>query len=86
MSNKQSKSCSENRSITAVGIIVPVAWDNEGNPIQVALSGNDEHEYVIDTRSKKGREAAGLLKEHVQIEGILTDNGSIIVKRYKWMD
>lgn len=86
MQPKEPKSYPKNKLITAVGIILPVAWNVQGNPIRVALSTNDEQEYVIDRRSRKGREVAKLLREQVQIEGVLNDKGSIIVKHYKHID
>ncbi len=86
MQNKEPKSYPENRSITAVGIVIPVMWDIQGNPIRVALSTTDEQEYVIDRRSRKGREVATLLREQVQIEGFLNEKGSIIIKQYTRVD
>ena len=86
MRTKELKSSPKNRFITAIGIIVPVEWDIQGNPIRAALSTNDEHEFLIDRRSGKGREMSMLLREQVQVEGILNDNGSIIVKHYKCID
>lgn len=86
MRRKKPKLYPKNRSITVIGIIVPVEWDAEGIPTRVALSTDDEHEYVIDRRSKKGNEMAKLLREQVQVEGILNDKGSIIVKRYACID
>lgn len=86
MRTKEPKSYPKNRSITVIGIIVPVEWDTEGNPTRMALSTDDEHEYVIDRRSKKGNEMAKLLREQVQVEGILNEKGSIIVKRYACID
>ena len=77
---------SEAKTVSATGIIVPVEWDTDGNPIRVAISTNDEHEYVIDRRSKKGNEMLKLLRKQVQVEGILNDKGSIIVKRYACID
>ena len=80
------KSYPNNKSITAIGIIIPVEWDIQGNPVRVALSTNDEHEYVIDRRSRKGREIAKLVREQVKIVGILNDKGSISVKHYECID
>jgi len=86
LQTKKQKSYPENKSITAIGIIVPVEWDVQGNPVRTALSTNDEHEYVIDRRSGKGREMSKLLQEQVQVEGILNEKGAIIVKRYACID
>ncbi|HIJ56217.1 MAG TPA: hypothetical protein HPQ03_08825 [Deltaproteobacteria bacterium] len=77
---------SEIKTVSASGIIVPVEWDTQGNPTRMALSTDDEHEYVIDRRSKKGNEMAKLLRAQVQVEGILNEKGSIIVKRYECID
>ena len=86
MRTKEIKSYPKNRSITAIGIIIPVEWDVQGNPVRVALSTNDEHEYVIDRRSRKGREIAKLVREQVRIVGNLNEKGSIIVKQYECID
>ena len=86
MQKKEPKLYPKNRSISAIGIIVPVEWDVEGNPIRVALSTNDEAEYLIDRRSGKGREVAKLLREQVQVEGILNEEGTIIIKCYSRFD
>ncbi len=83
---KKPKSYPNNRPISATGIIVPVKWDVEGNPIQVALSTNDEQVYVIDRRSGKGREIAKLLQTQVSVDAILNDRNTIIVKHYAFVD
>ena len=61
-------------------------WDVDGNPVRVALSTNDENEYVIDKRSGKGREIAKLFRAQVRVLGILNEKGSIIVKQYECID
>ena len=86
MQKKATKSHPENRSITATGVVIPVMWDIQGNPIRVALATTDEQEYVIDRRSRNGREVATLLREQVQIEGFLNEKGSITIKRYARID
>ncbi len=80
------KSYPNNKSITAIGIIIPVEWDVQRNPVRVALSTNNENEYMIDRRSRKGREIAKLVRAQVKIEGILNEKGSIIVKHYEPID
>ena len=82
MPTQKLKSFPKNRFITATGIVVPIAWDVQGNPIRTALSTNDEREYMIDRRSRKGKEVATLLREQVQVGGILNNKGSILVKDY----
>ena len=86
MRTKKTKLRQKKRSIKATGIIVAIEWDVQGNPIRAALSTNDERVYMIDRRSKKGREVARLLREHVEVGGILNSKGSIFVKDYACID
>ena len=86
MRTKGLKSYPEDRSITAMGIVIPVQWDVQGNPIRMALSTVDEHEYIIDRRSRLGREVANLLRKQVKVLGILNEKGSITVKHFECID
>ena len=68
------------------GIIVPVRWDNDGNPIAVALATSQEEELLIDMKSTKAGELLGLLQKKVRISGSITklDNNKkmITIRRY----
>ncbi len=50
------------------GLIIPVAWDEKGNVLTVAVSTFDEDEYIVD-RDKKGNQLIGLLREEVKVSG-----------------
>lgn len=50
------------------GLIVPVAWDEEGNPTSVAVSTFDEKEYIVQ-KDIKGNQLIGLLREQVEVKG-----------------
>lgn len=66
------------------GLIVPVAWDEEGNPLSVAVSTFDEKEYIVQ-KDIKGNQLFGLLREQVEVRGeIRIRDGvkTIKVKKY----
>ena len=52
------------------GLIIPVAWDEKGNVLAVAISTFDEDEYLID-RDEKGEQLLGLLREEVKVSGVV---------------
>jgi hypothetical protein len=68
------------------GIIVPVRWDNNGNPIAVALATSREEELLIDMKSTKAGELLGLLQKKVRISGSITkldnDQEMLTIRRY----
>jgi hypothetical protein len=51
------------------GLIVPVAWDGEGNPLTVAIATFDEKEYLVH-RDEKGDQMLGLLRREVEVTGV----------------
>ena len=83
---KKSNSDSKSTRVSANGIIVPVEWDTEGKPTRVAISTNDEHEYVIDKRSKQGRKMMNLLRKKVYLEGILNKRATIVIRKYECIE
>jgi hypothetical protein len=50
------------------GLVIPVAWDEEGNPISVAVATFDEDEYTVE-RDEKGDHLFGLLRREVEVRG-----------------
>jgi uncharacterized membrane-anchored protein len=50
------------------GLIVPVTWDEEGNPLSVAVSTFDEEEYIVE-KDIKADQLFGLLREQVEVMG-----------------
>jgi hypothetical protein len=84
------KASSKNKAITVIGIVVPVDWDENGNPVTVAVSSNNEQEFIIENRNKKGKEVEKLLRQKVRVSGDLRDSkGSrkkIRIKSYTKLD
>jgi len=59
-----------NSPVTIKGIVIPVDWDEMGNVVAIALSTNDEKEYLIEDKGKGG-ELKRFLREEIEINGIL---------------
>jgi hypothetical protein len=61
------------------GIVIPAAWDQEGNIISLAIATNDEQEYLIDNRQRITN-LISLLRQEVEVEGIIeqTEKNKII--------
>lgn len=74
----------DQREFKIQGLIVPVDWDEEGNPLSVAVSTFDEEEYIVE-KDKKGDKLFGLLREQVEVRGevwIRDGVKTIKVKKY----
>ena len=56
------------------GVVVPMAWDDRGDVVAIALSTHDEHEYAID-REGKGEELLSLIRKEIVVNGIVTEKG-----------
>ena len=82
MKKEDHKSQAETTTLRVTGIVIPIAWDGNGNATHLAISAHGEHEYVIDRRAGKGREMAKLLREWIQADGLINEKGAIIIKRY----
>jgi hypothetical protein len=84
------KASSKNKAITVMGIVVPVDWDENGNPVTIAVSSHDEQEFIIENRNKKGKEVEKLLRQKVRVIGDLLDSESsrkkIRIKSYTTLD
>ena len=52
------------------GLIIPSAWDKEGNVLAVAVSTFDEDEFLVH-RDEKGEQLLGLLREEVEVSGVV---------------
>ncbi len=61
------------------GIVIPAAWDQDGNIISLAIATNDEQEYLIDTH-KRITKLISLLRHEVVVTGALrqTEKNKII--------
>ena len=60
--------------ITATGIVIPVEWDTNGKAISFALSSYEEKEYLIDTRTKIGKQLSRIQKQKVYVKGNIVKN------------
>ena len=56
------------------GIVIPAAWDQEGNIISLAIATNDEQEYLIDTRQRITK-LISLLRQEVVVNGSIKQTG-----------
>ncbi|MGD2151142.1 MAG: hypothetical protein PVJ20_02080 [Desulfobacterales bacterium] len=69
------------------GIIVPVKWDEGGNPIAVSLATSREEELLINMKSAKARDLLELLQKKVRIAGSITkldnDKKIITIRKYQ---
>jgi 5S rRNA maturation endonuclease (ribonuclease M5) len=54
------------------GVIIPTDWDEHGNVIALAISSNDEKEYMVDKKGK-GKELLGLIRKEVEVRGVITE-------------
>ena len=66
----------DREKITVTGIIVPVVWDEKGNPVSMAIATYAEQEYLINARTKKGKELQQLVRQKVRVTGILDSSAS----------
>jgi len=58
-------------TLTAVGIIIPVEWDDRGNPTAVAIATYNEKEYLIDLGNETGKRLHAAIHEKVEVKGVL---------------
>ncbi len=73
----------KNRRLIAIkGIVIPVAWDQKGNPISVAIATHTEEEYVVSNDSK-GKELFNLIREGVEITGLVKQSAGIKIIEIK---
>ena len=77
---------SENSAIDLEGIIIPMKWDEDGNPTAVALATSKEEEFLVNMRNARGRELLDYLQRKVKITGWIDklDNNQkmITIRRY----
>lgn len=74
------------------GIVVPIEWDEAGNPLAIAIATEDEQEYRIADDGRQGRALRKLLRRRVRITGTLreSENGraraAIMVTSFKVLE
>jgi hypothetical protein len=56
------------------GIVIPAAWDQDGNIISLAIATNDEQEYLIDNRQTITN-LKSLLRQEVEVQGTIEQTG-----------
>lgn len=61
-----------NKTTVVKGVIIPMDWDEHGNVVALAISSNDEKEYMVDKKGK-GRELLGLIRKEVEVRGVITE-------------
>ena len=73
--------------VTAVGIIIPVDWDEGGTPVAFAIATYGEQEYLLDSRTATGQALMKMMHQKIRVTGTLgpfVDNRRIItVNRYE---
>ena len=55
-------------TITIRGIVIPVAWNKEGDVISVAIVTYNEEKYLVEN-NVKGQQLFSLLRKRVVIDG-----------------
>ena len=66
------------KHITAVGLVIPVEWDEKGNPRACVISTYKEQEYLIDGLTEPGRRLMTQVHRKIRVTG---DLGAIINNR-----
>jgi len=70
------------RLITIKGIVIPVYWDQKGNPVNVAIATHTEEEYFVRNDSK-GKELLNLIRVGVKVRGLAKEVAGIKVIKVK---
>jgi hypothetical protein len=68
----------EKETITTVGVVIPVEWEENGRPVAFAISSYEEKEYLIDLRTKMGKKLSTIEKQKIRVTGTL---GRVVKKR-----
>jgi hypothetical protein len=66
------------------GVIIPTAWDDQGNVTGIAISSHDENEYQVDHKGK-GPELLLHIRKEVEAAGVVREEeGKKIVRIRKY--
>jgi hypothetical protein len=66
------------------GVIIPTAWDDQGNVTGIAISSHDENEYLVDHKGK-GPELLFHIRKEVEAAGVVREEeGKKIVRIRKY--
>jgi hypothetical protein len=66
------------------GVIIPMDWDEHGNVVRIAISSNDENEYLVE-KGGKGSELLAFIRKEVEVGGVIKEEDHrkvIMVKQY----
>ena len=66
------------------GVVIPTAWDDQGNVTGIAISSHDENEYQVDHKGK-GPELLLHIRKEVEAAGVVREEeGKKIVRLRKY--
>ena len=66
------------------GVIIPTAWDDQGNVTGIIISSHDENEYLVDQKGK-GTELLPHIRKEVEAAGVVREEeGKKIVRIRKY--
>jgi hypothetical protein len=68
--------------VTIKGIVIPVDWDQKGNPLSVAIATHKEEEYLICNDSQ-GKSLLDLVTKEVEVTGSLIEIAGINIVKVK---
>jgi hypothetical protein len=54
------------------GVVIPTAWDDQGNVTGIAISSHDENEYQVDPKGK-GPELLLHIRKEVEAAGVVRE-------------
>jgi hypothetical protein len=54
------------------GVVIPTAWDDQGNVTGIAISSHDENEYQVDPKGK-GSELLLHIRKEVDATGVVRE-------------
>ena len=63
-------------TITTSGIVIPVAWNEKGGVISVAIATYNEGKYLVEN-NVKGQQLFPLIRKRVVIAGVLVTRDKI---------
>lgn len=64
------------------GVIIPMDWDEHGNVVRIAISSNDEKEYLVE-KGGKGSELLAFIRKEVEVGGVVKEEDHRKVIRVK---
>jgi hypothetical protein len=66
------------------GVVIPTAWDDQGNVTGIAISSHDENEYQVDHKGK-GPELLLHIRKEVEAAGVVREEeGKKLVRIRKY--